>query len=108
MRGFCLTTGMLVGNAPEIALLTERYRVLHISDEAHHNGTDLDWGGPPFHFEILDGMGHLASAIIDGKTYSAEEIAEAEAHFADDPRMKGQPSVTKMGVFAWLKSQGKL
>jgi superfamily II DNA or RNA helicase len=44
VRGFCLTTGMLMATADEMEALTARYRVLHVSDEAHHNGSGLSWG----------------------------------------------------------------
>lgn len=44
VRGLCMTTAMLMNNADEVAVMTERYKVLFIADEAHHNGTGLDWG----------------------------------------------------------------
>jgi superfamily II DNA or RNA helicase len=43
VQGFCLTTGLLLRGAEEIAILTARNRVLFVSDEAHHNGLGLAW-----------------------------------------------------------------
>lgn len=44
VQGFCLTAGMLLANAGDIAKLIKLKRVLHVSDEAHHNGEELEWG----------------------------------------------------------------
>lgn len=44
VHGLCLTTGMLFANAKRVAKLIKLKRVLHVSDEAHHNGETMGWG----------------------------------------------------------------
>jgi superfamily II DNA or RNA helicase len=60
----------------------------------------------PDEFLIVDGEGKLARAIIEGSVYSADEVAEAAAYFADDPVLRCQPAVEKMMYFAALKRKG--
>lgn len=71
-------------------------------------GDDRDEVGHVSQFEILGGVGLLSGAIIDGRTFTAEDIAVAEDYFESIPEMRGQPSVTKMRIYAMLKRTGKL
>lgn len=69
VRGFCLTTAMLMGVADEMLVLTERYKVLFVSDEAHHNGTGLRWGDSA----IAASSGAVLRLGLSGTPYREDE-----------------------------------